>query len=129
MGRGKPKAEVVILPHHGKYVSNVPELLSLCHCEVAVISCGENNYAGTQPQDHRVAYRIRFTLFYNSKDGAICFRPALRSWEVKKFEKVEFKTWIGQDIKAGARSGTLSGGKYFEDQCWPQMEKLGGGKW
>ncbi|HPZ81218.1 MAG TPA: hypothetical protein PK844_00710 [Candidatus Atribacteria bacterium] len=45
-------------------------------------------------------------------------------------EKVEFKTWIGQDIKGRCFVLELSaGGKYFEDQCWPQMvEKLGGGK-
>ncbi len=45
-------------------------------------------------------------------------------------EKVEFKTWIGQDIKSKYFVLELSvGKKYFEDHCWPLIvEKLGGGK-
>jgi len=44
--------------------------------------------------------------------------------------KVEFKTWMNQDIKGRCFVLELAvGGKYFEDHCWPQIvEKLGGGK-
>ncbi len=86
-GEENLKAEVVILPHHGKYVSNVPELLSLCHCEVAVISCGENNYGHPSPKTIELLTELDLPYFITQKDGAICFRPALRSWEVKKFGK------------------------------------------
>lgn len=45
-------------------------------------------------------------------------------------EKVEFKTWLNQDVKGRCFVLELSvGRKYFEDQYWPQVvEKLGGGK-
>lgn len=45
-------------------------------------------------------------------------------------EKVEFKTWVSQEIKGHCFVlEILVGRKYFEDQYWPQIvEKLEGGK-
>jgi len=89
MGWGEEnlKAEVVILPHHGKYVSNMAELLSLCDCEVAVISCGENSYGHPSPETIKLLADLNLPYFITQEDGAICFRPTGKSWEVKRFGK------------------------------------------
>jgi len=89
MGWGKErlKSQVVILPHHGKYVSNIAELLSLCDCEVAVISCGENSYGHPHPETIKLLTDLKMPYFITQKDGAICFRPTRKNWEVKKFGK------------------------------------------
>ncbi len=89
MGWGKEnlKSEVVILPHHGKYVSNIPELLSLCGCEAAVISCGENSYGHPNPETIKLLTDLNLPYFITQEDGAISFRPTRKSWEVKRFGK------------------------------------------
>jgi competence protein ComEC len=86
-GKERLKSEVVILPHHGKYVSNIAELLSLCEGEMAVISCGENSYGHPSPETIELLTDLKIPYFITQEDGAICFRPTRKNWEVKKFGK------------------------------------------
>ena len=86
---------------------------------------------GTPARDYKVACRLKLALFYNSKKmGRFVFAPQEKVGRLKDLGKVEFKTWMNQDIKGRCFVLELVvGGKYFEDHCWPQIvEKLGGGK-
>ena len=81
------EAEVVVLPHHGKYYPNLAELLLRTRCHTVIISCGENNYGHPNPEVLALVRRMGLRCFITWNDGAVRFWNFWGKWRVKSFGK------------------------------------------
>ncbi|MEN3187129.1 MAG: ComEC/Rec2 family competence protein [Atribacterota bacterium] len=80
-------AEVVILPHHGKYYPNLAELLSRTGCHTVIISCGENEYGHPDRRTLEMVQKAGWRSLITQQDGAIRIYPFLGKWRVRGIGK------------------------------------------
>jgi len=81
------EAEIVVLPHHGKYYPNLAELLFRTGCHTVIISCGENVYGHPDARVLELAQSMGLRCFITRRDGAVKIWRFLGRWRVKSFGK------------------------------------------
>ncbi|MGC8778303.1 MAG: ComEC/Rec2 family competence protein, partial [Candidatus Caldatribacteriaceae bacterium] len=81
------EAEIVVLPHHGKYYSNLAELLLRTGCHTVIISCGENVYGHPDARVLELARNMGLRCLITRRDGAVRIWRFLGRWRVKNFGK------------------------------------------
>lgn len=84
------QAQVVVLPHHGKYYSHLAELLSHTGCHTVIISCGENPYGHPDKRVLELADRMGLRSFVTHRHGALWVGRRWGRWEVRAIGKREF---------------------------------------
>ncbi|NSW77300.1 MAG: MBL fold metallo-hydrolase [Candidatus Atribacteria bacterium] len=80
-------AEVVVLPHHGKYYPNLAELLSRTGCHTVIISCGENEYGHPDRKTLEMVQKAGWHSLITQQDGAIRISHFWGKWKVGRIGK------------------------------------------
>ncbi|MCD6156417.1 MAG: MBL fold metallo-hydrolase, partial [Candidatus Atribacteria bacterium] len=71
-------SEVIIMPHHGKYLQNLKWFLENVKPHLAIISCGENSFGHPNPETISLLKELGIKVLTTQKKGAICFRQTKR---------------------------------------------------
>ncbi len=71
-------SEVVIMPHHGKYLQNLKWFLENVKPHLAIISCGENSFGHPNPETISLLKELGIKVLITQKEGAICFQQTKR---------------------------------------------------
>ena len=71
-------SEVIIMPHHGKYLQNLKWFLEKIKPRLAIISCGENSFGHPNPETILLLNELDIKVLTTQKEGAICFQQTKR---------------------------------------------------
>ncbi|MGQ9473533.1 MAG: ComEC/Rec2 family competence protein, partial [Candidatus Caldatribacteriaceae bacterium] len=84
------EAQVVVLPHHGKYYSHLAEFLRHTRCHTVIISCGENPYGHPDKRVLELVDKMGLRSFVTHRHGALQIGRRWGKWEVRAIGKREF---------------------------------------
>ncbi|MEI6157283.1 MAG: ComEC/Rec2 family competence protein, partial [Atribacterota bacterium] len=83
-------SDVLVMPHHGKYLAILPSLLTRIGCTTAIISCGENTYGHPDARTLALLKSRGIPFFITREKGAVGFLWKENRWEVKQNGKDHF---------------------------------------
>ncbi|WP_369017376.1 DNA internalization-related competence protein ComEC/Rec2 [Thermatribacter velox] len=72
------RSEVIVMPHHGKYLQNLRWFLDKVKPRLAIISCGENEFGHPNPETIALLNELDIKTLVTRKEGAVCFWTAPR---------------------------------------------------
>ncbi len=84
------RADVVVLPHHGKYYSRLKDLFTVTGCHTVVVSCGENPYGHPDKRTLALAQAMGLRTYVTQDHGAVEIPLGKKIKKVKALGKRKF---------------------------------------
>jgi len=96
MGENKIQSDVIIIPHHGSYSTNLPQLLLHVQPSLAIISTGENHYGHPDQRTLRLLNDLGIQYFRTDYHGAIGFHIQFKNWKIIIYGKNDFSKMVNK---------------------------------
>ena len=90
------QSDVIIIPHHGSYSTNLPQLLRHVQPSLAIISTGENHYGHPDQRTLRLLNDLGIQYFRTDYHGAIGFHIQFKNWKVIIYGKNDFSKMVNK---------------------------------
>ena len=84
------QSEVMIIPHHGSYITNLAQLIRQVQPSLAIISTGENRYGHPDQRTLKLLNDFKIPYYRTDYHGAIGFHIQKKNWKVTVYGKNDF---------------------------------------
>ncbi|NLJ49909.1 MAG: hypothetical protein GX428_10065, partial [Candidatus Atribacteria bacterium] len=84
------QSEVMIIPHHGSYSTNLAQLIQQVQPSLAIISTGENSYGHPDQRTLKLLDDFKIPYYRTDCHGAIGFHIQKKNWKVIVYGKNDF---------------------------------------
>jgi competence protein ComEC len=80
-GEDKIQSEVIIIPHHGSYTTNLAQLIRQVRPSLAIISTGENRYGHPDQRTLKLLNDLEIPYYRTDSHGAVGFLIQRTNWK------------------------------------------------
>jgi competence protein ComEC len=84
------RSEVIIIPHHGSYTTNLAQLIQQVRPSLAIISTGENRYGHPDQRTLKLLNELGIPYYRTDYHGAVGFHIQRKNWKVIVHGKNDF---------------------------------------
>jgi competence protein ComEC len=95
-------ANVLKIPHHGGYLSNLPQFLDQVSPDAAVITVGSNSFGHPHPASLSVLQERNVEVYRTDFHGAVMMKTDGFTWEVKTMLRPHSFVEAGQKVRRAA---------------------------